>query len=169
MKIASIGIGSPIAEPPTGSVTWGKSEITGFLMMKSYGEKMKKIVAMLLLLTMAHCAMAMSMAMKRGPACQIIRQVDQLDENMVHLYLTPPKTTQSYRPGKIRLYLTTSLGTINVPLALDRLKDGRLHVRFYVKRLEQDLYYINVVDEQAPEELVLYSGGLAAVPMNKIP
>lgn len=130
---------------------------------------MKRILALLFLLTVTQCAMAMSMVMKRGPACQITRQADQIDDNMVHLYLTPPKATHNYRPGKIGLYLTTSLGTINVPLALNRLKDGRLYVRFYVKRLEQDLYYINVVDEQEPENLLLFSGGLAGVPMNKTP
>lgn len=120
-------------------------------------------------LVMADRTNTTSMEMKRGPVCQLIRQPDSLDPNMVHLYLTPPKITQNYKSGKIRLYLTTSMGTLNVPLALDMLKDGQLYVRFYLKRLEQDLYYINVEDEQEPENLLLYSGRLVGVPLNMKP
>ena len=115
-------------------------------------------------------AMATSMAMKRGPSCQIVRQADRHDDdNIVHLFLMPPKATQNYKPGKITLYLTTSLGTINVPLALERQTDGRLYVRFYVKRIEQELYYLNVVDEQEPERLWLYGGKLSGIQMNRTP
>jgi len=131
---------------------------------------MKTIAVLLIFLSVMPRAMATSMAMKRGPSCQIVRQADRHDDdNIVHLFLMPPKATQNYKPGKITLYLTTSLGTINVPLALERQTDGRLYVRFYVKRIEQELYYLNVVDEQEPERLWLYGGKLSGIQMNRTP
>ena len=120
---------------------------------------------LLLVITLAVTCPATSPEMKRGPQCRVERAADEIDQQFVHLYLTPPAADRTYTPGHIRMFLARSWPELNVPLELDRLKDGRLHTKIYIHSTEDKWYTVNVIDEQKPEALLLFAGRISEIPI----
>jgi len=104
--------------------------------------------------------------MKRGPQCQVEKEVDSRLGHLFQIYVTPPKASDSYSPGHVRVYLERRFPEhLYVPLDCDKLPDGRLHVQIAVQPEKVDVYYVNVLDDQKPEMLLLFSQKLSDIPM----
>ena len=122
------------------------------------------VVAFLIVLgaTFLRTANAESKALPRGPSPEVLKTVD---DHLFHVYVTPPKATRDYTPGKIVFMLQKKYPDyLYVSLTYQTLTDGTLKALVAISPERVDDYTVNVLDEQADGgHLMLYSKPLKAI------
>jgi hypothetical protein len=98
----------------------------------------------------------------RGPAPKVLKTVD---DHLFHVYVTPPKATRDYKPGKVLIMLQKKYPDyLYVSLTYEVLTDGTLKAQIAISPENVAEYTVNVLDKQPDgKHLMLYSKPLKAI------
>jgi|GEM_PF-4759869 len=100
---------------------------------------------------------ATSVPMQRGPVPVV---TIKRDDHLYDIYVTTPPITKNYKPGSLSIYLRRDYPDyMHVPIAIDRLPDGRIHARIAISAEYAPMYSIYIYDHQPPgaQDLLLLS------------
>jgi len=103
---------------------------------------------------------------EKGPPAQLSKVAD---DHIFDVYVTPPRPTSTYRPGKIEVYLVRMFPEhLIVELIQAPLANGNIRVHFAIQPERESAYYIRVSDLQpSGKRLLLSEDGLAVIAIGK--
>ncbi len=107
-------------------------------------------------------ANATTKTLPRGPAPKVFKTVD---DHLFHVYVTPPKATRDYKPGKVVIMLKKEYPDyLYVSLTYRILAEGDLKAQIAIRPERVADYTVNVLDEQPDGKyLILYSESLSSI------
>lgn len=99
-------------------------------------------------------AAATTVMMERGP--EPVVHVAR-DRNLYDIYVTAPPRAPNYEPGTLSIHLSRDgyPDFMRVPLAFDRLSDGKLHTRINIAPEMEPAYSVYVYDQQPGGKMLL--------------
>ncbi|HEY7640594.1 MAG TPA: hypothetical protein VH814_12795 [Steroidobacteraceae bacterium] len=123
-------------------------------------------VLMTLLLALTCAAQGKTTLLEKGRPAQLSKVAD---DHIFDVYVTPPRATSAYTPGKIEVYLVRMFPDhLIVELIQTPLAHRNIRVHFALQPERESTYYIRVSDLQpSGKRLLLNEDSLAAITIGK--
>lgn len=98
-------------------------------------------------------ALATTTIGEQGPPASLRKSVDQ---HLVDVYVTPPRSSANYKPGVVKVYLTRMYPEhLMVELLQNSVSNGRIRVHFAISPEKESSYFIRVSDLQRNGKYIL--------------